>query len=207
MSPLQLDSPSGSLHRKTVKCSPYGEGFNLCPQPLSLQAGWRMACGESRRAVTRQLGAMIIGCLNKRVSHGSGVCAGTAPCHWACIHTGVAAWHSSSHSRTCSSMAFSYVEREKCRCLLVQRSTSLRWEHLCREEQKELRLKSSLPTYSHRDSHGKTKVIRGAEPFSLVSGFHQRPWDTSCGHYLQAVSQGQSWESPGPSPTEELWIC
>lgn len=38
-----------------------------------------MACGESRRAVTRHLGAMLIRWLNKRVSHGSGVGAGMAP--------------------------------------------------------------------------------------------------------------------------------
>lgn len=32
-----------------------------------------MVCGETRRAITRHLGAMLILWLNKRVSHGSGV--------------------------------------------------------------------------------------------------------------------------------------
>jgi len=98
-----------------------------------------MAWGESQRAISRHLGAMLILWLNKRVSHGSGVSAGTAPWLQVCIHTGVALQHSGSQSRTCSP--------ETCGYLLVQRSSPPRRECLWQERTKwEVYLKTSLPT-------------------------------------------------------------
>lgn len=167
--------------------------------------GWRTMWAESRRAITRQLGAMLILWLNKKVSHGGGVGAGTAPWHRGCIRAGVASRHSGSQSRACSPAPI-YTEQETHGCLPVQRSSPLRWEHLWQEEQnKRCISKPPFPPTHTRKANEKMKADRGLIPrvrfwFSFMKEFHWRPWDVSSGHHLHAAPQGISRTISGWRP-------
>lgn len=169
--------------------------------PSSAFAGWRWGqrtpWAESWRAITRQLGAMLILRLNKKVSRGGGVGAGTAPWHRGCIRAGVASRHPGSQSRTCSPAPI-YMEQEAHGCLPVQRSSPLRWKHLWQVEQsKRCTWKPLFPPTHTRKANEKMKADRGLIPrvwfwLSFMKEFHRRPWDVSSGHHLQAAPLGVS---------------
>lgn len=159
---------------------------------------------------------MLILWLNKRVSHGGGAGAGTAPWHQGCVRAGVASRHPSSQSRTCSPAPISYAERETRRCLPVQRSSSPGREHLWQQEQNERCIwKPPFPPTHTRESNEKMKADRGLSPrvwfwFSFMRQFHQRPRGASSGHHLQAAAQGRTWRSAGPSQVgvrAAWWSC